>query len=143
MLILKIKTLLSLLTFKRVKNYCLLIISFYLSRLFKKPFVWAYPYAISIEPTTACNLACPACPSGLKEFTRPTGNITSETVANILQQLHPYLFHVNFYFQGEPLIHPKIFEFIQMAVQKKIFTLISTNAHFLSKENCEKLIRSG
>jgi hypothetical protein len=31
------------------------------------------PVSISIEPTTACNLRCPECPSGLRSFTRPHG----------------------------------------------------------------------
>ena len=28
----------------------------------------ANPFALSIEPTTACNLGCPECPSGLREI---------------------------------------------------------------------------
>ncbi|GAB4199037.1 MAG: radical SAM/SPASM domain-containing protein [Bacteroidia bacterium] len=139
----EIKIILRLITWHKIKNYCLLVISFYLSRLLKKPIIWAYPYAVSIEPTTACNLGCPACPSGLKEFTRPTGNMKQETFQKIFLSLKKYLLHINFYFQGEPLIHPKIFDYIHTASQNKVYTLISTNAHFLSKENCEKLIRSG
>lgn len=133
----------SLITFKKLWNYLLLKISFYLSRIFKQPIVWAYPYAVSIEPTTACNLECPACPSGLKSFTRPTGNMKSESFETIIHSLKEYLLHINFYFQGEPLIHPKIFEWIKTASQNKIYTLISTNAHFLNPENCEKLVQSG
>jgi radical SAM protein with 4Fe4S-binding SPASM domain len=134
---------LRLLTLRRVVNFLLLKISFFISKIIKKPVVWAYPYAVSIEPTTACNLECPACPSGLRDFTRPTGNMKEETFENILQQLYKYLLHINFYFQGEPLIHPKIYEWIKMASQKNIYTMISTNAHFLSEKNAEKLVQSG
>ncbi len=137
------KMLLQIISLRKIYNFVVLSISFYLSRIFRKPIVRAYPIAISIEPTTACNLECPACPSGLKEFTRPTGNMKDETFEKIIMPLKKYLFYVNFYFQGEPLIHPKIFEWIKIASQNKIYSFISTNAHFLSIESCEKIVHSG
>lgn len=139
----EIRIVFQLLTIRKVTNYLLLHIGFYLSKIFKRPIVLAYPFAVSIEPTTACNLECPACPSGIREFTRPTGNMKTEVFEKIIQQLQSYLLHINFYFQGEPLIHPKIYDWIKIAVHNKIYTLISTNAHFLNKDNCEKIMRSG
>lgn len=138
-----IKIFLSLLNVRKIYNYCLLKLSFYASRLFKKPIVWAYPVAISVEPTTACNLGCPACPSGLRAFSRPTGNMKEDTFQIILSSLHPYLLHINFYFQGEPLIHPKITQWIHTAAQHHIYTMLSTNAHFLDQENCHRIVQSG
>lgn len=131
------------LTIQKIFNYFILKISFHLSRMIKKPLVWAYPMAISIEPTTACNLECPACPSGTREFTRPTGNMKDEIFQSIILSLKNYLLHINFYFQGEPFIHPKIYDWIKVASKNKIYTLISTNAHFLNVPNCEKIIQSG
>lgn len=32
-----------------------------------------FPISMAIEPTTSCNLRCPECPSGLRQFTRPIG----------------------------------------------------------------------
>lgn len=138
-----IRLYLKVLSWKKICNVFLLKSSFYLSKLFKKPMVWGKPMAISIEPTTACNLECPACPSGLKAFTRSTGNMKEETFEKIIESLQSYLLHINFYFQGEPLIHPKIYEWIHDASQNNIYTLVSTNAHFLSKENCKKIVASG
>lgn len=137
------KLILKTLSLPRVWNFFVLMFTFYLSRIFKFPIVRAYPMAISIEPTTACNLQCPACPSGIREFTRPTGNMKTEVFEKIITTLKKYLLHINFYFQGEPLIHPKIFDWIQLATHHNIYTLISTNAHFLDEKNCEKIIRSG
>ncbi len=51
--------------------------------------------------------------------------------------------YVNFYFQGEPLISPHFYELVSYARQKNIYASTSTNAHFLSEDNCEKLINSG
>lgn len=47
----------------------------------------ASPFSLSIEPTTACNLGCPECPSGLKQFTRPTGKLSHELHEKILDEV--------------------------------------------------------
>ena len=70
------------LTLSRIWNIFLLKFSFYMSRLLKKPVHWGTPIAISIEPTTACNLECP---SGLRQFTRPTGNLKSDIILKYLK----------------------------------------------------------
>lgn len=102
-----------------------------------------FPIALSIEPTTACNLGCSQCPSGLKSFSRPTGNIDLDNAKVWIDELEDYLFYINFYFQGEPLIHPKISELIAHAHAKNIRSAISTNAHFLTPEKCESIVSAG
>ncbi|MBS4042901.1 MAG: radical SAM protein, partial [Chitinophagaceae bacterium] len=64
--------LLSKLTLRRFWNGLKVYTSFNLSKLISKPIQWGMPVSISFEPTTSCNLRCPECPSGLREFTRPT-----------------------------------------------------------------------
>ena len=56
--------------------------------------------AISYEPTTSCNLRCPECPSGLRQFTRPTGMLEQETFQRSIDELAPWLTYLTFYFQG-------------------------------------------
>lgn len=101
------------------------------------------PIAISIEPTTACNLRCPECPSGLRSFTRPRGTLNPESFGKTIDELSPTLSYLIFYFQGEPFLHKQIFELIRKAADKKIYTATSTNAHFLDKENARKTVESG
>lgn len=101
------------------------------------------PMALSIEPTTACNLACPECPSGLKMFSRPTGNLQMELNKKIINELSPWLLYINYYFQGEPFIHPHFLEMVRYAASKRIFTSASTNAHFLDDETARKTVESG
>ena len=74
-------------TFNRMLNIFKLYISFILSRITKKSFVLGSPFALSIEPTTTCNLGCPECPSGLRQFTRKTGNLTPEINKKIIDEL--------------------------------------------------------
>ncbi|MEM9052480.1 MAG: radical SAM protein [Bacteroidota bacterium] len=101
------------------------------------------PVALSIEPTTACNLGCPECPSGLKKFTRPTGNLKDDLLDDLLNEIGEDLIYLTFYFQGEPFIHPKMNELIAKANQRGIFTATSTNAHFINDKSAEAIINSG
>ncbi|MCB9188518.1 MAG: SPASM domain-containing protein [Flavobacteriales bacterium] len=134
---------LKMLTFRKVWNGFLLYKSFWISRIFKRPIIWGKPLALSIEPTTACNLGCPECPSGLKQFTRPTGKMKADLNKKIIDELGPNLAYINFYFQGEPFINKNIFDLIAYANEKGIYTATSTNAHFLSPDACKKVLRSG
>lgn len=130
-------------TFRKLWNAMLVWISFYTSRWFKHTQHWGLPMTMSIEPTTACNLGCPECPSGLKMFSRPTGNVKREQFQAWIDQAAHYLIHLNFYFQGEPFIHPEILELVAYAKSKRIFTSTSTNAHFLSDAMARKTVESG
>jgi len=51
--------------------------------------------------------------------------------------------YVNFYFQGEPFIHPKFLDLVSYAKAKKMYTATSTNAHFLHDELAKKTVESG
>ena len=101
------------------------------------------PISLSIEPTTACNLGCPECPSGLKQFSRDTGNLKAENFNRWLDQLSPTLSYLNFYFQGEPFIHNEILQFISKASQAGIYTSTSTNAHFITEKRATEIVQSG
>jgi len=98
---------------------------------------------ISIEPTTACNLRCPECPSGLRSFTRATGNLKKDFFSSTLEQLHKDLLYLIFYFQGEPYINPDFLDMVKKASDKKVYTITSTNGHFLNDANARKTIESG
>ena len=131
------------LTVGRAWNFFLLKASFQLSNLLGKPIHWGTPVAVSIEPTTACNLGCPQCPSGLKQFTRPTGNLKLETNKAILDSLGKNLQYINYYFQGEPFINPSFLEVVKEARKRNIYVLTSTNAHFISEKTAEEVVSSG
>lgn len=131
------------LTIKKVSNAIKVIVSYYISRLLRRPIQWGTPITVSIEPTTACNLRCPECPSGLRQFSRPTGNIKKDTLSLILDQIGSNLLFLIFYFQGEPYIHPKFLDMVAAANKAGIYTITSTNGHFLTDANARKTIESG
>ena len=130
------------LTFRRLINVLLIQLSFLISRITRKSIHWGKPISISIEPTTSCNLSCPECPSGLKQFSRPTGKITIETLDKILAELSKTLLYITFYFQGEPLLHSKFAEMVKKIKDHNILVGTSTNAHYLNEETSNRIIES-
>lgn len=131
------------LSFQRVWNIALLRTSYFFARVFKQEKNWGKPFALSIEPTTACNLGCPACPSGLKAFTRPTGKLDLIRHQDWLSQVSKTVFYVNYYFQGEPFLHPQFLELIREAKKHRIYTATSTNAHFIDRKKAREIVASG
>ena len=117
--------------------------SYYRSRQRGRARILGKPVSISIEPTTACNLGCTECPSGLKQFTRPTGNLDPMLFESIIDQLKEHLVYLTLYFQGEPFIHKGFLELVRIANQQGIYTSTSTNGHFLSEDNARGIIESG
>ena len=101
------------------------------------------PTSLSIEPTTSCNLRCPECPSGLRSFTRPTGMLNVDHACRWIDELAPWLTYVNLYFQGEPLLHPKLDQLIAQCHRHGIYSSTSTNAHHLTEAKCQALIDAG
>lgn len=131
------------LNFFRLWNLIRLRFSYAISRTLKTNKHSGLPFSLSIEPTTACNLGCPECPSGLKQFTRNTGKMSLELHENLIQQLSKSVFYINYYFQGEPFLHPQFLELIKTAKKYKIYTATSTNAHFIDKKKALEIVASG
>lgn len=131
------------LTLRKIFNGFLLRTSYYISSVFGFQMHWGKPESLSIEPTNLCNLKCPECPSGNNAMTRSRLFLTDKDYKNAIQQFGPWLSNLILYFQGEPFMHPKIYDFIAIASQKKIYTTIATNGQFLSTENCTRIVSSG
>jgi radical SAM protein with 4Fe4S-binding SPASM domain len=128
---------------RKAANAGAVLSSYYLSRLSQTPVQWGMPFNISIEPTTNCNLGCPECPSGLKSFTRPTGNVDGDFYERVVDELGSELIYLYFYFQGEPYMHPGFIDLVKCASKKNIYTVTSTNAHFLTERKAVETVQSG
>ena len=135
--------LISKLSFRRFWNGIKVLSSFYMSRVLNKPVQWGYPVSVSFEPTTSCNLRCPECPSGLREFTRPTGMLKKDFFHQTIDDIYKDLLYLIFYFQGEPYLNKDFLEMVNYASQKGIYTATSTNAHYLTDEVAKKTVESG
>ncbi len=116
-------------------------VSFLVSSALQKPVVFGIPPAISIELTNHCNLRCPECPSGSGAMTRGKGFMDPSLFKDLIKDLKSYLFNINLYFQGEPMLHPDFFSFLRIA--ESIPTTVSTNGHYLTADSVNQLIASG
>jgi radical SAM protein with 4Fe4S-binding SPASM domain len=134
---------LSKLSFRRSFNAFKVYLSYYLSKMSKKPVQWGLPISIAFEPTTSCNLRCPECPSGLRAFTRPTGMLDQGFFKKTIDDIAKDIAYLIFYFQGEPYLNPDFLDMVTYASQKKVYTATSTNAHYLNDANAKKTIESG
>ena len=61
----------------------------------------------------------------------------------LIDSMYRKLTWLIFYFQGEPYINPKFLDMVRYAHEKGIYTITSTNGHFLHPENARKTILSG
>src|ERR1700722_19518793 len=135
--------LLSKLTPRRAWNGTKVLSSYYISKWTKKPVQWGYPVSVSVEPTTSCNLRCPECPSGLREFSRPTGMLQTSLFNKVIDEVSPYTPYLILYFQVEPYLNKNFFDFVQYASAKNMYVATSTNAHYLNDTNARKTVESG
>ncbi|GAB5538080.1 MAG: radical SAM/SPASM domain-containing protein [Salibacteraceae bacterium] len=134
---------LSKLTLGKVINALNVFISYYLSRITGSSQHTGLPISLSIEPTTACNLRCPECPSGLRSFNRPTGKMDIALLNTILKQVKAHCTYINFYFQGEPYLHPQFLDMVKLCGSHGIYSATSTNAHFLNSDKAKATVESG
>ena len=131
------------LNYRRTANLAKTGVSFLLSALLNKHFVWGRPSVLTIEPTNICNLRCPLCTTGSGEMTRENGKMSLETFNNILDKMGDDLFYLLLYHQGEPYINKCFLKFVEMAKAKNIYTTTSTNAHYFTDEIIHATIDSG
>lgn len=118
----------------------MVVSSFILSRITRKPIVWGLPISYSIEPTNHCNLKCPECPSGLGSLTRPLGLLKYDEFKNWIDQIKSTGFYVQLFFQGEPFINKQLPEMIKYSQENKVYISISTNGHFINQSNVDYIL---
>ena len=102
------------------------------------------PTFVSIEPANICQLRCPECPVGMRQYTPDSTHYMPLGVFQyILTQVQTTAHTMQFYFQGEPLLNTHLPEMIALAHQTQLYTIVSTNAQALTQEMAEALVRSG
>ena len=102
-----------------------------------------FPLCVDIETAAVCDLACPHC---YRQFVTTPDKIISESLCYkiIDQAAEMNVPSIKFNWRGEPLLHPKLCDFIRYAKQKGILeTIINTNATKLNLKLSEKLVDSG
>ncbi|WP_334072787.1 MULTISPECIES: radical SAM/SPASM domain-containing protein [Paenibacillus] len=82
-----------------------------------------------IETTSVCNLACSFCPP----TQRQAQFIKLEDFRKILDDIRPHTDYIYFHVKGEPLLHPKIDQLLDISHEKGFKVNITTNGTLLHK----------
>jgi radical SAM protein with 4Fe4S-binding SPASM domain len=130
-------------TARRVWNLIRIFLSFRLSVWTSRSVVWGLPYTLTIEPTNRCNLKCPECPSGNGAMTRAQGLLSMEGFAAIVDEVAGEVFYLQLFFQGEPFINNRLDDMLRYAHDRRMYTAVSTNAHYLRDEVIGQLLDAG
>ena len=89
--------------------------------------VKSLPYHIVLEPTNACNLRCPLCPTGLELSDRKKGIAKLNEIKNFLYSIKDTCVHVYLQNWGEPTLHKNICEIISYCNELGLWSHVSTN----------------
>lgn len=107
------------------------------------PFAVARPYWLILDPNSGCDLHCPFCATGKGKGTRARTRLKWDHFKAVLDELGPYLLHIEFSNWGEPLLNPRIFDMVRYAKSFGVEVHLSTNFNTFSEEAAEKLLDSG
>jgi len=99
-----------------------------------------FPKYLVIEPTNCCNLNCIMCPR--KDMTRNKGYMDFELFKKIIDECEGCVDFIYLHFFGEPLLHPKIIDFINYSAGKGMTIALSTNATVLNEIMSRDLLHS-
>lgn len=82
---------------------------------------------IYLEISNVCNLRCAFCP-GTK---RPPRSMSEEEFAALLPKLRPWTDYLYFHLMGEPLCHPRLERFLELAGIAGFKVILTTNGTLL------------
>ena len=91
---------------------------------------------INIEISNVCNLQCSFCP----EVIRTKKLMDVDIFEKIIQQAVPLTDQVCLHLMGDPLVHPKLKDFVQICDQYKMPIFLVTNAVLLKESNVDLLL---
>ena len=85
---------------------------------------------VYLEISNICNLSCAFCPG----TSRKKRAMTEEDLQILLPKLRPYTDFLYFHLMGEPLCHPKLGRFLELAQEYGFRVILTTNGTLLPKQ---------
>lgn len=109
-----------------------------------------FPSQIIVDATEVCNLGCIHCPH--PEFKRSEHYsaryldvaIHNKMVDEVRLYGQGYTQYIRYTSNGEPLVHPDIYDMLDYAVKNSgVFVTLTTNGTIMNEKRIEKLLASG
>jgi len=97
-----------------------------------RPFHW-----INVEVTSKCNLKCNMCPR--QSFNVFNQDMTEDVFMKLAKEFTLFQM-VDLTGWGEPLLHPRLFDFVKIVKEKKCIVKFTTNGVLLDKEKAQDII---
>ena len=85
---------------------------------------------IYLEISNLCNLSCAFCPG----TRRQKKALNEEEFSTLLPKIRPYTDFLYFHLMGEPLLHPKLERFLELAGLFGFKVILTTNGTLLAKQ---------
>ena len=111
------------------------------SYLRKKTRLNALPASLIVETTSRCNLKCPMCPRQYSDY--PAADMDPALFEKIVDEVRGQSGLIFPWGLGEPLLNPDIFRMIRYCREAGLYTVVSTNATMLGREQGREIILSG
>ena len=90
---------------------------------------------VYVEITNICNMRCSFCHG----HSRPKGRMSRDAFSLVLDRLTGHTQTVYYHLMGEPLLHPELPEFMEMARARGFKSILTTNGTLLKKRREEML----
>ncbi|MDB5350182.1 MAG: radical protein [Planctomycetota bacterium] len=103
------------------------------------------PRFLQVEPVGQCNLRCQMCPIQFRRDGPPHGPLAFmdfDLFSRLLDDL-PKLEELQLQGLGEPMMHPRFFDMVTMAVGRGIKVGTNTNLTYLTARRAEACVTSG
>ncbi len=94
---------------------------------------------VYLEISNLCNLSCAFCPG----TRRPKKAMSEADFAALLPKLRPYTDFLYFHLMGEPLLHPQLGRFLELAGSAGFKVILTTNGTLLPKQQTALLTAPG
>ena len=85
---------------------------------------------VYVEISNICNLSCSFCPGTIRASKR----MSVQEFELILNKIKPYTDYIYFHLLGEPLCHPDLEKFLQIADEMDFKVIITTNGTLLERQ---------
>ncbi|MGE3190163.1 MAG: radical SAM/SPASM domain-containing protein [Vicinamibacterales bacterium] len=110
----------------------------------------AFPSQVNVDPTELCNLSCVHCPHpSFKRSAYYAGRtldpaLNSKLVAELATDGRGAVKHLRYSSEGEPLLHPRMFDMLTEAVAGSgTFVSMTSNGTLLDGARAERLLATG
>jgi len=101
-----------------------------------------FPLLLDVELCNLCNFNCKMCPTGCGKITRPESFMRLDTFIRILREAAAYNTALRFVRWGEPLLHPYLTRYIDLAKGYNLLVHLNTNGFYIDSNFITTIVHS-